>query len=352
MLRIGETPGRHTSLYWKGVPNGHIFISGQSGSGKSYFTHGLILQLLYQGKVRCIVLDASHDLAGGLPTSPGLSLEDRDQISVVDVKSENFTLNPIPPLPLGDGKTEDYNTAAARVVESLMVAYRLSSAQGLYLTNTIRKCLEYFDGECTIPALIAFVNTSLEKDERKRVDLAVARLENFAHCVHCGTGGFDWRLDTPGVTVIDFSRVPTEREQQLLVELSLADIWGQRMRKKDALIPTIIVLDECQKYKFKSGNYTTKLLREGRKYRISAWFASQWISDKEALAALEQAALRAYFRPEPSNVHALARRLAAGDRELTKTYEIHLGRLKRGQFLYHDQNGRPIIANVPSRTRP
>ena len=111
----------------------------------------------------------------------------------------------------------------------------------------------------------------------------------------------------------------------------------------------MIVLDEAQKFTFKANSYTVKLLREGRKYQMSGFFASQWISDKEALAALEQAALRAYFRPEPSNAPALAKRLAAGDKELTNIYERHLSRLKRGQFLYHDQNGRPIIANVAAR---
>jgi DNA phosphorothioation-dependent restriction protein DptH len=248
--------------------------------------------------------------------------------------------------PLRDGVDEDCHAAASRVTETLRSAYKLSDAQATYLTNKIRDCLELYDGVCSIPGFIRYANTCLEGKERERIVLSIERLENFSHGVHCGTDSFDWQLDTPGITVLDFSRVPTEWEQRLLVELSLADIWGQRLRKQDAQIPTVIVLDECQKYKFKPDNYTTNLLREGRKYQMSGWFASQWISDDETLAALEQAALRAYFRPEPSNVQKLAKRLAAGDKDMTKTYEKHLSRLRVGQFLYRDLNGRPIIANV------
>ncbi len=67
---------------------------------------------------------------------------------------------------------------------------------------------------------------------------------------------------------------------------------------------------------------------------------------REAVAALDQAALRAYFQPETSNVGALAKRLSVGNPKLTQTYARHLGQLRVGQFLYHNLNGRPIIANV------
>ena len=352
MLKLGETPRNHSPLFWKGIPNGHAFISGQSGSGKSYFLRGLVLQLLHQGKVRVIILDASHDLAGGLPASPGIPQNYLDRIAIIDVKSDTFTLNPLRPQPQGAGSDEGSYEAACRMTETLRTVCRMRPELATYVTNSLADYLDLNDGAGSVPGFLEFTRNYLDKDERKRIGLAIERLRNFSRAVHCGEGNFEWKLDTPGVTVIDFSRVPTEQEQCLLVELSLGDIWGQRLRKQDSNVPTVIVLDECQKFKFGPSSFTTKLLREGRKYRMSAWLASQWVSDKEALAALEQAALRAYFRPEPSNVHALAQRLAAGDRELTKTYESHLGRLKRGQFLYHDQNGRPIIANVPSRMRP
>ena len=89
---------------------------------------------------------------------------------------------------------------------------------------------------------------------------------------------------------------------------------------------------------------------------MSGWFASQWITNKEAINALDQAALRAYFRPESSNLHALARRLSSVDKsrisagkERIKEYERHLSCLKVGQFLYQDKMGHPIIANVPAQ---
>ena len=49
-----------TKLSWKNASNGHVYISGQSGQGKSYFLKRCISQLPQQF-VRCIVFDYVSD---------------------------------------------------------------------------------------------------------------------------------------------------------------------------------------------------------------------------------------------------------------------------------------------------
>ena len=197
MLKLGETPRNHSSLYWKGIPNGHAFISGQSGSGKSYFLRGLVLQLLHQGKVRVIILDASHDLAGGLPASPGIPQQCLDRIAIVDVKSDAFTLNPMRPQPQGAGVDEGNYETACRLTETLRTVYRMRPELATYLTNSLADYLDRNDGVGSVPGFLEFTRNCLDKDERKRIGLANERLRNFSRAVHCGEGNFEWKLDTP-----------------------------------------------------------------------------------------------------------------------------------------------------------
>ena len=318
ILTLGTNGSSRTVLRWQNAPNGHVFVTGRSGTGKSFFLRQLVYQLHRQG-VRCIILDASQDWAGQLPDAPGLSPSVREA-ALIDVRSDAFTLDPLLPQQLRAGVEEDHAGIAHRFSDTLRGAFRLPQVQSLYLSNATCDYLDRCPGTPSIPGLLTFLSGGLEPAARKRIELSIERLRSFNRSVHCGSASYDWQLDTPGLTVVDFSRVPSEPEQALVTELILL--------------------------KFGPRNFTTRLLREGRKYRLSGWFASQWLSDKEAVAALDQAALRAYFQPETSNVGALAKRLSVGNPKLTQTYARHLGQLRVGQFLYHNLNGRPIIANV------
>ncbi len=164
-LTIGHSYKNGLALRWKNTPNGHIFVTGQSGAGKSYFLQNLILQILQQGKARCIVLDASHDLVGGLPTAHGVPLKNLPKVSVTDVKSDAFSLNPVRLSLLADGRTEDCHTAATRVVEILRIVFRLSAVQGIYLTGALREYLTKCNGAGSLPGFLAFARTSLRKEE-------------------------------------------------------------------------------------------------------------------------------------------------------------------------------------------
>lgn len=90
-----------------------------------------------------------------------------------------------------------------------------------------------------------------------------------------------------------------------------------------------------------------RILREGRKFGLGGWFASQWINNKTALSALGQAALRANFRPEDVNIPALAKQLAQTGGTPAQWQKL-LRRLKVGQFLYFRRDGKNILVNVPA----
>ena len=76
------------------------------------------------------------------------------------------------------------------------------------------------------------------------------------------------------------------------------------------------------------------------------WFASQWISDKGTVEALDQAALKAFFYPGEERISVLARQLVCGGRSASE-YTKLLRSLGIGEFLYVDSKGRPLVNCVP-----
>ena len=109
---------------------------------------------------------------------------------------------------------------------------------------------------------------------------------------------------------------------------------------------SVVVLDECQRFRFTENSIFMRILREGRKYHFSGWFASQWIRERGTAEALDQAALKALFYPGEERINALARRLACGG-DSASDYKKLLRNLGVGEFLYIDSKGNPIINCVP-----
>lgn len=91
-----------------------------------------------------------------------------------------------------------------------------------------------------------------------------------------------------------------------------------------------------------------RILREGRKFNLAGWFSSQWLDHKDAAAALGQAALQAHFRPDGQHVDQLAKRICSTrPSDLPRCRKLIQG-LRRGQFLWQQPNGSPVIITVLS----
>ena len=74
-------------LVWSVRTNPHAYLSGKSGSGKSYKLRELIAQLPGQG-IRCIVCDCSNDLSFALKEGFRANLP----LEVLDLRSGEFII--------------------------------------------------------------------------------------------------------------------------------------------------------------------------------------------------------------------------------------------------------------------
>ena len=165
--------------------------------------------------------------------------------------------------------------------------------------------------------------------------------------VHCGNAPISINLNQPGIVALGSDQILDNGIRTLLVELILQAVWNQwTSLEHSANHPLILVLDECQNLSWDEINMAVRVLREGRKFGIGGWFASQWISNRTAIAALGQAALQINFRPEDANILALAKRLAQAEGTASQWQEL-IRKLKIGQFLWQRSDGRPVVVTVP-----
>lgn len=338
-LHLGHSPDG-VPLYWDKASNNHISITGQSGQGKSYFLGRLIRQLPDQG-VRCVIFDCSGDFRECISQT----ISQTDQLRLYSVR-EQMRIDPFRPMQWNQVYTESPEDVAARLSSMILSAYHFKgNAQPLYLRRALTEYLQCFSR----PTFSGLVSRILE-DETMAGKMAptLFRLEELARLFPGGRGA-EWQLDTPGISILQFDTIPDRAMQCLIVELLLSDLWGEALQPSTCHgqppCPAVVVLDECQRFSFREDSMLTRILREGRKYHISGWFASQWLCDKQAVMALDQAALRPCFYPGGQNVRALCKRLCY-DETHRRELEALIHSLGVGRFLYQPPGGGTILCCV------
>lgn len=325
-------------LKWDDASNSHVYLSGQSGRGKSYLLRRLIAQLPNQG-VRCIVFDCSGDYRQS-------STLDTAHWETVNVREFAAQLNPFRRLPLSKQYTEEIEDVAARLSGIIMDAYRIKgNAQPVYLRDA---AAEYLRTARTSPSFSNLAEwICMEQGRARKMEATAARLRDLGRFFPGSGHGVDWKLREPSIKVLQFDTILDRAVQTVITEVLLADLWGEKLSSGNDTCPVVVVVDECQRFRFREESILTRILREGRKYHLSGWFASQWIDDEDALKALDQAALRAYFYPGDRNVCKLAKTLSSTSQQ-RKAFMQLISRLEVGYFLYQDGQGKCLIGGAPS----
>ncbi len=147
--------------------------------------------------------------------------------------------------------------------------------------------------------------------------------------------------------MINFASVQNESAQSLAVQMLLFELWSLKVNALKDSCPVVVVCDECQRLDFSKNSINVRLLREGRKYGLFGWYASQFISDELALNALDQVGLRIYFSPGQRRAKSLAKVIARDEGEVEDCSAL-IRSLKTGQFLFQDEEGRAIVCCAPN----
>lgn len=328
-LHLGHTlAGR--DLIWRNADNLHISITGQSGTGKSFFLKKLISQAVSQGAV-CLVPDYSSDFCDYIPS-------ENQRFQYIDVTSpDDFALNPLIGSP-----GQSPAARAQQLVASLHSVFRTGSRAAVALQKAATEYLTV-ENVPSLPGLLAYISAK----ERPGAGLlnAIEPLELLSSLIRCGDEPITVYLDSPGLVVLNLTSIFDQKICSSLVNLILQTLWSVHSQEQP---PLILVLDEARRLNWGDGSLATRILYEGRKFGIAGWFSSQWVNQKEAEEALEQAALHVHFRPGEQNANKLAKTLGCScSSDFPRYRKLILG-LHRGQFLWLNPDGKPVIVEVES----
>lgn len=315
-----------------GAENPHIFIDGISGSGKSF----ALKRLAEEAVQKCalvIAFDYTSDFTAYLPP-------DGVPCQRMDVIGGELRINPLAPTP---GALEFVR--AQRLVNLLLAGYRLGNRACIDLQTTTCRYLRTCVGTPDIAGLLEYVNAG---PLTKGLEAALEPLMSLSQLLISGPEGINIDLDSPGFLILDFKQAETSWMRKLLVEVLLGVIWDRKTSASvDIRRPLVLLLDECQHLNWSQDGMPVRILREGRKFEIGGWFASQWVENEHAKAALQQAAVQMHFRQDKETAVKLARLLAINAPEKKTRYAQLIRSLKRGAFLTRDFHGGICMGSVP-----
>ena len=323
-------------LVWRNPENGHIFISGTSGSGKSYELKLLAPQLPRQG-ICTIIFDCSGDF---LPSTPGGPPEWRAaKTRVINIRDPKLRIEPF--LPIHSDETPE--EIADRLSDTLRTGLRLGDSQWAALSTIIAAGLK--DG--SINTFDDLVRTATaEAHNNDAVKRLLPKLMKLNNMLPKGTDSLRWELDRPGIIVLDLHHIGDPAAQAILIEFLLGAICSSRFAGLPCEDhPVVMIFDECQWLHLRGGSYANRILREGRKFGLHGWFSTQWLSHPEERKAMDQAALQLYFRPSQTDLHRTVMSLGLKNRQLVLRYEHRISSFRPGEFLYRD--GTHLYFNCP-----
>lgn len=346
----------HWEFGHKELSNRHLVIGGRSGQGKTYFIQGLLMDLSKSGQ-SAVVIDYSSSytkkqLDEVFVEEMGNRLRERV------VYHEGFPLNPFllkRKEVAGIVGTEKPSEAASRVVDVFSSVYRSFGAQqksALY--DAAKRGIEMYGDKMTMELLLEVLE-GLEGYGNQVLMSISSRLVQLVDI-----DPFDYDADNkwdeyfaPGgnITIIQLAGYDQDEIKKLMAEFILWDLWYYTQDgTKEKAIP--VILDEAQNLDFSDGSPSAKILKEGRKFGWSAWFATQSFNNfrKEEMSTLDNAATKVYFKPAENELNTVASRVGNATPEELRM--LQKGQcLVMGQFMQADMKlGNPAynIVSVPA----
>ena len=362
-LLIGKEK-RGTDVFWEfGHPklsNRHLLITGTSGQGKTYCIQTLLLELARQG-ISSVIFDYTD---GFLPNKlepefqEALGEKIEQKVAVVNrIPVNPFVLQSVE-IPSIGSVSEKASDVAGRISDILTHVYGFGDQQRAAIYKVCKEGIDRYGAQMSFARLQELLEESKIK-EAKTVSSKMTQF--FDNDLFDASNSFDWKdiLNNDGkVTVIQLTNLDRTL-QTIITEITLWDAWYSLTKFGNKDTPFVVVLDEAQNLSFKSGSPAEKILREGRKYGWSAWFATQFLKgalDSGEISNLQQAAERLYFKPSGEEMNYIAGQIASERTEIQDWYN-RLKNMQKGQCIVQGDrikpNGefgsiQPALVNVTS----
>ena len=313
---VGDDADYGDAIYWNpqdagAVPNPHLMIMGESGSGKTYAVQSLVAELA-QRTVPSILFDYGQSF----------------ELQHLDPSFKKFTGIrehligeeglPISPLQIFPKDIQGPKTVATRVSDVFDAAYHLGDIQRKVVIDAIRSAFEkagLSESDPStwtkdLPSLLGLqdvleeMSANKEYPNYKNAQGVAARLMTFFMLTSLRTGE-KWSWDSllkdskHKVHVLQF-RGLEGKTQRVLVELLLWHLFFYLKSFGQSPLRLYCVLDEAHHLSFREGGPVDSLLREARKFGLGIMFASQQPEDFSPAAFSNSASKLVFQTSDPT----------------------------------------------------
>lgn len=320
-------------------PNGHIFCSGMSGYGKTFFLDSLIKSNILAG-ISTVVLDYSGSFSEMELAKAGIRIGNRVRL----IKPETDELY----MPILQETKSNGDVLADVLVSTLQL-------KGYLNKKTLKEICRYvcWEGKISLMDILDYAAIKLDKseetEEKKRLDNLIAKLEYLLPLKNITIVKKDGKeVSQKNTYIIDMNDMPTEN-RKVCVNFIMNILWHGA--KKRLLPYRCIVLDECQHIDLKSGTVASNILREGRKYELSVYMATQFLRDRdsEEIETLMQANNKVFFRPTEREMRMVAGWIGKVEDWLPILENLETGQaVLKGKYFINDskKSQEPIVINI------
>lgn len=335
---LGNVVHSNHIIHWeygnKRLANRHLFITGKSGQGKTYFVQTVLAEFSKMN-IDSLVIDYTD---GFLPNQ----LDSRFLAHYSDKIKHRFILQdklPINPFKLqeidlgGFVIPETEQDMVDRVVQVIDFVFDLGIQQRTLLSETILQGYRT-NGESYRFAHLA---DELRYSEDKAMQNLYGRISSLlSRDPFSYETGFDWAqvFGREGIINIFQLKGYQLNIQKVLIEFLLWDLYQYATRTGSEAKPLPVVLDEVQNLDFSGFSPAVKILREGRKFGLSGVFSTQSLDSIKGndAEAIYNAAEQLHFLPLDTQVAVIARSVTSNSSD-KKEIEMALKTLHKGEAL-------------------
>lgn len=339
-ILIGEVKNSTHKIYWeygnKQLANRHLFITGKSGQGKTYFVQTLLAELS-NVNINSLVVDYTDGFLQNQLDDLFTQQYD-DKIVHRFIMKDKLPINPfkIQEIDLGGFVIpESEQDMADRVVQVIDFVFDLGIQQKTLLSETI------IQGHRTNGESYRFAHLAdeLRYSDDKAAQNLYGRISSLlSRDPFSYEDNFDWSdiFGTEGKIHIFQMKGYQLNIQKVLIEFLLWDVYQYSTRRGNEGKPMPIILDEVQNLNFGSSSPAVKVLREGRKFGLSGIFATQSLDSIKGndTEAIFNAAQQMHFLPPDSQLTTIAKRLSSGSDDRSNI-ERELKNLHKGEAIVY-----------------
>ncbi|WP_409967436.1 DUF853 family protein [Bengtsoniella intestinalis] len=303
------------NVYWDfGHPqlaNRHLLVTGTSGQGKTYSIQTM-LQGLSQHGVSSVIFDYTEGFRTDQLEPEFVSSLD-GKIDETFIYYEGIPVNPFRRQEIefsGKRFLEKISDVALRIANIFSHVYDFKEQQFSAIYEACRTGIEKHGDTMSME----YFREELQESSNNAAKTVLSKMAPFVDSVAFEPNAqFDWDtiIHADGKVMI-FQLTNFVREIQVAItEMVLWDAWHYFKKNGNKNTPFVVVLDEAQNLSMKKGSPAEIILREGRKFGWSAWFATQSLkslSDTE-IVNLRQAQYSLYFKPIDEEMSKIAKQI-------------------------------------------